>query len=249
MALETETYERQVATPDGSIDVVVAHPRSGLHPGVLFFTDIGGIRPGQVERIERLASEGFTVMMPNLCYRTRRPPLFDFPRNMKEERSRQRMAELVAPLTPEAFERDVHTYVEWLTARSGVTPGPIGVVGHCFSGSFAMRAAAAESDRIVVAMSFHGGGLATDKPMSPHLLLPKIRARLYFGHAVEDASMPAADIERLDQALAAWDGEYESEVWAGAHHGWTAPDSPVFNPPQAERAHSKIVEVLAQTLR
>ncbi len=104
-----------------------------------------------------------------------------------------------------------------------------------------MRAAAARPADIAFAASFHGGGLATDKPESPHLLLPKIRARLYFGHAIEDGSMPPEAIARLEDALRAWGGQFESEVYAGAHHGWTASDGQVFNPTQAERAFQEIL--------
>ncbi len=247
MGVATTSQDLQIAGSDGAIDVVLARPETGTHPGVLFFTDIGGIRPTQTERILRLASEGFVVAMPNLCYRTRRPPLFDFPRNMKEERSRQRMAELVGPLPPEAFMRDAELYVNWLHAQPGVKPGPIGVIGHCFSGAHALRAAAACPADVAFAASFHGGGLASEKPDSPHLLLPKIRARLYFGHAIEDASMPAEAIARLEDALRAWGGKFESEIYAGAHHGWTASDGQVFNPVQAERAFQEILTGLRLT--
>jgi carboxymethylenebutenolidase len=248
MGVATRLEDFEIAGPDGVIDGVTAQPSTGTHRGVLFFTDIGGIRPTQVERILRLASEGFVVAMPNLCYRTRRPPLFDFPRNMKEERSKQRFAELVAPLVPEAIARDASVYIDWMRMQVGVAPGPVAVIGHCFSGGHAMRAAAARPADVAFAASFHGGGLATEKPESPHLLLPGIPARLYFGHAIEDGSMPPEAIARLDDALRAWGGEFESEVYEGAHHGWTASDGPVFNPPQAERAFQKILSGLRSTL-
>jgi carboxymethylenebutenolidase len=248
MGVATRLEEFEIAGPDGVIDGMKAQPSTGTSRGVLFLTDIGGIRPTQIERILRLASEGFVVAMPNLCYRTRRPPLFDFPRNMKEERSKQRFAELVAPLTPEAFGRDAGVYVDWIRTQPGVASGPVAVIGHCFSGGHAMRAAAARPADVAFAASFHGGGLASEKPESPHLLLPQIRARLYFGHAVEDAGMPPEAIARLDDALREWGGTFESEVYAGAHHGWTASDGPVFNPPQAERAFQKILSGLRSTL-
>ncbi len=160
----------------------------------------------------------------------------------------QRFAELREPLTPEAMERDVAGYVSFLTTQPSVSQGAMGVVGYCFTGSMAMRAAAARPDRIAAAASFHGGGLYTEAPTSPHLLLPRIRARLYFGHAVEDRGMPPEAIEKLDQALAAWGGRYESELYEGARHGWTVPDSPVYNPPQAERAFEKLAELFHETL-
>lgn len=247
-SLHDEPFE--IASPDGTIDGVLCRPAAAGRqwPAVLYLTDIGGIRPAELDKARRLAAEGYVVCVPNAFYRTRRPPLFDFPRNMKEERSQKRFAELAAPLTPDAMARDADVYVNWLAARADVAPGPMGVVGYCFTGGFALRVAAARPDRIVAAASFHGGNLATDTAASPRHLLPHVRARLYFGHAVEDRSMPPDAIERLERALAAWGGRYESETYAGAFHGWTAPDSPVFNPVEADRAFAKLTALLRETL-
>src|SRR5436309_15100297 len=192
----------------------------------------------------RLAEAGYTVLMPNLFYRFGKPPVVDFAAGFDDELTKQRVAELRAPLTPEAVTRDAGAYVDFLAAHGAVTPGGIGAVGYCVAGSVALRAAAARPDRVAAAASFHGGGLATDAPTSPHLLLPRITARLYFGHAAEDRGMPPEAIERLEQALAAWGGRYESEVY-DARHGWTVPDSPVFNGPQAERAFAKLTGLFA----
>jgi len=96
---------------------------------------------------------------------------------------------------------------------------------------------------------FNGGGLVTDGPDSPHLVLPAIGARLYFGHATNDRSMPEEAIEKLEGALQSWGGRYESEIYESAHHSWTVPDSPVYNQPQADRAFEKLTTLFAQTLR
>jgi carboxymethylenebutenolidase len=129
-----------------------------------------------------------------------------------------------------------------------VADGPAGIVGHCFTGAMAMRMAAARPDRIAAVASFHGGGLATETPTSPHLLLPQIRAELYFGHATEDASMPADAIARLEAALQSWGGHYTSEVYDGAHHGWTAEDSAAYDAPQAERAFQAMTALFKKAL-
>ena len=168
------------------------------------------------------------------------------------------------PLNPEVIE--VWRAATGLTIRDGygqtetvllvgnfppltVKPGSMGVVGYCFTGKMAVYTAMSRPDKIAAAASFHGGGLATPAPNSPHLVLgPLIKARLYFGHAVNDQSMPAEAIERLNQALDAWGGRYESEVYEGAYHSWTVPDSPVYNPPQAERAFEKLTQLFAETL-
>jgi len=239
----------EIRTVDGTADVFLYGNGENRGPGFLFLTDIGGIRPSQREMAARLAGEGYTVLLPNMFYRTHRVPLFEGPMNFADEATRRRFGELKAALPPDAIERDAAGYAGFLAARSGPAEGPIGVTGLCFAGAAALRIAAAVPERVAAVASFHGGGLFTEAPDSPHLLLPRIRARLYFGHAVEDRGMPAEAIEKLEAALAAWGGRYESETYEGAYHGWTVPDSPVYNQPQAERAFRKLTELLAQTLR
>jgi len=241
----------QLAMPDGFADAVLFSPEpSRPLPGVLHFPDIASIREAHRDMARRLASQGYAVLLPNPFYRTGRPPVWDFPRKMGEPRTMQRFAELVGPLTPDAQHRDVMAYINHLTARPEVRPGSIGVVGYCFGGAMALRTAAALPESVAAAASFHGGGLyKPDDASSPHLLLPKIAARLYFGHAVNDGSMTADNIAHFEQALAAWGGTYRSETYAGCSHGWTVPDNPVFNPPQAERAFAELTELFAETLR
>ncbi|MEJ2007683.1 MAG: dienelactone hydrolase family protein [Acidobacteriota bacterium] len=242
--------ETEIRTHDGTSDAVLYRPDDGARrPGVLQLTDIGGIRAANRGMAQRLAAEGYVVLMPNVFYRTGRPPLFDFARRMGDERTMKRFAELMGPMTPEAMERDAADYVDFLGSLDSVSEGPMGVVGYCFTGAMAMRAAAVRPDRISAGASFHGGALWTDAPASPHLVLPRIKARLYFGHAVEDHSMPAEAIEKLNQALKEWGGRYESEVYDGAHHGWTVPDGPAYNQPQAERAYGKLTELMASQLK
>jgi carboxymethylenebutenolidase len=240
----------EIRTPDGTSDGILFTPEEGRRlPGVIFYTDIGGIRPSQTQMAARLAAEGYTVLLPNIFYRSGKLPVFDFTPKFGDERTTKRMAELRVPLTPEAVERDGAAYLDFLAGQPSVSSGPMGVLGLCFSGAMALRTAAARPDRIAAAASFHGGGLYTDDPSSPHLTLPRIKARLYFGHAVEDKSMPREAIDKLNQALKDWGGPYESEVYEGAHHSWTVPDSPVYNQPQAERAFGKLKQLFAETLK
>lgn len=235
----------------GTSEGFLYRPEGGLRcPGVIHLTDIGGIRPSQRQMARQLAAEGYTVLMPNAYYRTGRPPLFDFtPNTAGDERTMKRVAELAAPLTPDAIASDAADYIEFLTARDSVTEGKMGVVGYCATGAMALRIAAACPERIAAAASFHGGRLFTDAPTSPHRVLPRIKAQLYFGHAIQDRGMPQEAIDQLNQALKAWGGQYESEVYDGAYHSWTVPDSPVYNPPQAERAFRKLADLLARTLK
>jgi len=240
----------EIRTSDGVVDGFVYRADDGrLQPGAIHLTDIRGIRQSHRDMAQRLAAQGYTVLMPNIFYRSGRPPVADLPAGAGEDQRAKRMAELRAPLTPDAVEHDVANYVDFLAADGAVGAGPMGVVGYCFAGAMAMRTAAVRAGRVTAVASFHGGGLYTDSPDSPHLALPRIRARLYFGHAVEDRSMPEEAIKKFDGALAAWGGRYESEVYEGARHGWTVPDSPVYNRPQAERAFEKLTGLFASTLR
>lgn len=240
----------EIRTADGAAEGFLYRAEGGQRlPGVIHLTDIGGIRPSHRGMAKRLAEQGFTVLMPNVFYRTARPPVFDVTIGLADPRTMQRFGELRAPLTPEAVERDAASYVNFLTAQNSVNAGSIGVVGYCFTGAFAMRTAAAVPGKVAAAASFHGGGLYSDEPTSPHLVLPRIRARLYFGHATKDRSMTAEAIAKFDKALAAWGGKYESEVYEGAFHGWTVPDAPIYNQPQADRAFEKLTELFASTLK
>jgi carboxymethylenebutenolidase len=218
-------------------------------PGVIHLTDIGGIRPAHREMARRLANEGFTVLLPNVFYRTREPPMFDFPMQWGEERTMKRFAELAGPMTPDAIARDATAYVDFLLRQSYVSGSQVGVVGYCYTGGMSLRTAAVCAKRVAAAASFHGGNLRTDAPNSPHLGLPEVSAELYFGHAIEDRSMPAEAITKLGDALATWGGRYQNETYDGARHGWTVPGSPVYHKDQAENAFVKLTDLLNRTLR
>jgi carboxymethylenebutenolidase len=229
--------EMEVRTADGVADAVLYRWDDGKRPGVVFLPDGIGTRPSQRQMARRVAERGYDVLLPNIYYRTSRPPFFAGKFNFDDEKTRARFAELTAPLTPEAMERDAAAYVEAVDA--------FGVVGFCFTGKFALRAAAAQSHRIIAAASFHGAGLYVENdPRSPHLVLPRVKARLFFGHARDDRSMPAEAIAKFEAALAAWGGAYESETY-NARHGWTVPDSAAYDEREAERAFAKLVELLA----
>jgi carboxymethylenebutenolidase len=240
----------EIRTSDGIADGFLYRAEgTGKLPGAIHLTDIGGIRPSHREMAKRLADKGYTVLMPNVFYRTAKPPIIDIKIGMGDPRTMQRFAELRAPMTPDAVERDGTAYVNFLAAHGSVSAAPIGVVGYCFTGAMAMRTAAAMPGKVAAVASFHGGGLYSDEPTSPHLLLPRIKARLYFGHATNDRSMSTEAIAKFDSALAAWAGKYESEVYEGAFHGWTVPDAPVYNQPQADRAFEKLTGLFASTLK
>lgn len=238
-----------IRTGDGTSEAVLFSVKENRPlPGVILLTDIGGIRSANREMARRIVDQGYTVLVPNVFYRTGRLPMFDFKPSFGDERTMKRFAELKEPLTPGAMDRDSHSYVDFLADQASVGSGKMGVVGYCFTGAMAMRMAAVQPEKIAAAASFHGGGLFTDTPTSPHLVLPRINARLYFGHAVEDRSMPEDAIAKLNDALKSWGGKYESEIYDGAHHGWTVPDSPSYHHEQAERAFKKLTNLFAEAL-
>ncbi|HEY2039927.1 MAG TPA: dienelactone hydrolase family protein [Edaphobacter sp.] len=240
----------QLTLPDGTTDALLIAPdNQKTFPGVLFCTDIGGIRNTMREMALRLAAEGYTILIPNLFYRVSRPPVFTFPRKPGDPATMKRIAELSAPLTPKALEKDLAVYLDTLIAQDSVSEGKIGAVGFCIGGGIALRAASVRPERVGTVASFHGGGLyVADAPSSPHLVLPKVKAQLYFGHATEDKSMDAEAITHFTAALKDWGGVFESEVYEGARHGWTVPDSPAYNQPQAERAYAKLTELFGKAL-
>lgn len=242
-----------IRTPDGTADGFLYTPKgesgAASWPGAIHLVDIGGIRDSHRGMAKRLAEQGFVVVLPNVFYRVGKAPFFSWPFKMDDEKTMRTMGQLRDSLPPEAMVRDGKAYADFLAQQRGVKGGAMGVVGYCFTGAMAMRFAASQPDKFAATASFHGGRLYTDEPTSPHKLLPQVKSRLYFGHAVEDRSMPKDAIERFEGALAAWGGKYESETYAGAHHGWTVPDSPSYNQPQAERAFEKVTALFAATLK
>lgn len=244
----------EIKMPAGSCDAFLYYQNDGRRrPGAIHLPDIGGIRESHRGMARRLAEQGYVVLLANPFYRTRRTPLFDFPFAFGEDRTMNRLRELAEPLTPEAMADDAASYVNYLAVQDSVSEMRMGVVGFCFTGGMAaLRFPAARPDRIGAGASLHGGSLYEDSPRSPHLALSHIPATdgpsLYFGHATNDQFMPKDAINKLDAALAAWGGTYESEIFEGAH-GWTVPDSPAYNKPQAERAFAKLTALFAVALK
>jgi carboxymethylenebutenolidase len=249
--------EIEIKTADGVCDAVLYEAGDGKkRPGVIHYPDIMGIRPANRAMAKRLAEAGYTVLLVNPFYRTARGKLFDFTPNFAgDPKTMQRFGELAGPLAPEVMERDATAMVNFLAAQPSVSGAKMGAIGYCFTGQEALRTASAKPDRIGAIASFHGGGLFTDKPTSPHLVLPRIPKsngpQLYFAHAVKDASMPQEAIDKLDAALKSWGGKYESEVYQDALHGWTVAEenSRVYNKPQAEKAFAKLTALFAAELK
>jgi carboxymethylenebutenolidase len=246
-----------VKTPDGNCDAAFIHPTTGAYPGVLIWPDAGGSRPSMRQFARRIASEGYAVLVPNPFYRTAKAPVFEdlSTFDFDNPADRAKLPPLTGPVTAAgAAEKDAVAYVAFLDAQHEVDKTrKIGTQGYCMGGSLVVRTAAAVADRIGAGASFHGGGLVTDNPNSPHLLAPKIKARMYFGIAANDDMRQPDAKDKLKAAFAAANVPTEIEVYASLH-GWCVPDmprqngQPIYNMADAERAWGKLVALYKTAL-
>src|SRR6478609_4344749 len=247
-----------ITTPDGTCDAVLLHPASGTYPAVILWPDAAGLRPAMRDMGRRLAADGYTVLVPNPFYRVTKSTVYedastiDFSDPSVMTKLRPLMGSIGAP---GAAEKDATAFVAFLDKQPSIARARrIGTQGYCMGGALVVRTAATVPDRIGAGASFHGGGLVTDKPDSPHLLAPKIKARMYFGVASnDDARQPDAK-DKLKEAFAAAKVPAEIEVYPGALHGWCVPDmpmqngAPVYNKPDAERAWGKLLALYKSAL-
>ena len=248
-ALDVTDAMVEVTTPDGTAEAYFVHPGGGTHPGVLVWPDAYGLRTALKQMARRLAESGHAVLVPNQYYRSTRLPALPEPIDMKDPKVRERWGVLRAPLTPEAVTRDALAYVGYLDAQQSVDRSrKIGTLGYCMGGPMTLRTAAALPDRVGAGASFHGGGLVTDKPESPHRLIAQIKAQYLIAIAENDDKAQPEAKEVLRGAFAAAGLPAEIEVYAGTLHGWCPPDTPAYNEAQAERAWSRLLALFARAL-
>jgi len=238
----------EIKTPDGTCDAAFIHPASGSHPGVLIWTDAFGLRPSFREMAKRLAAQGYSVLVPNPFYRVGKSPFFEDASKVDFTKERPKINPLMASINAEgAVEKDAPAYIAFLDAQKQVNKSrKIGTQGYCMGGALVMRTAATVPDRVGAGASFHGGGLVTDRPNSPHLLAQKIKAKMYFGIAAnDDKNQPDAKV-KLKEAFEAAHNLAEIEVYSESLHGWCVTDMPaqngmpIYNKPDAERAWGKL---------
>ena len=239
----------EIKTPDGTCDAAFIHPESGTHPGVLIWTDAFGLRPVFREMGKRLAAEGYSVLVPNPFYRVAKAPVFTDVASFNFQTDRAKIDPLMASINAAgAAEKDAAAFIAFLDAQKPVNKNrKIGTQGYCMGGPLIVRTAAAVPGRVGAAGSFHGGGLVTDKPDSPHLLAPKIKAQMYFGIAANDDMRQPDAKDKLRESFAAAHVPAEIEVYPASQHGWCVADmpkqngAPIYNPPDAERAWGKLL--------
>jgi carboxymethylenebutenolidase len=239
----------EARTPDGIADCeYFAASESGQWPGVIMYTDVLGIRDVFRTMARRLVDDGYSVLLPNLYYRVAKDPVFSFKPAFGEEKTVARIAELRPSAASDLVSRDVGAYVETLLAQPQTKGPKAGAVGYCMGGGIAMRTAAALPEKVGAAASFHGSRLYSDDADSPHLLLPMIKGKLYFGFAVEDKTMPPEAIAGLKQALSSNANAWDDDIYEGAKHGWCVADHNVYNHAQAERAWEHMLRLFRSTI-
>jgi carboxymethylenebutenolidase len=239
-----------IKTRDGTCPSYVYKPAGkGPWPAVLVFMDGLAIRPAMLELGERLATLGYFVLLPDLFYRSGPYEPMDPHAVFSDPEKRKILFEkFFAPATPANVMSDTHAFLEYLAAQPQVLQGGIGTTGYCMGGLMSLTAAGTYPDRIVAAASYHGGRLATDAPDSPHLLAPKMRARIYVGGAIEDQSFPDDMKERLERALNEAGVAHRIETYQ-AKHGWVFRDTPVYDAVAAEHHWETLGALFAATLK
>ncbi len=235
-----------VKTPDGVADCYFVHPSSGSYPAVLIWPDAFGLRPAMKQMARRLAESGYSVLVVNQYYRLQRAPIVSST-NFAEVRDTVRP--LMASLNANTHVTDAKAFVSFLDSQPSVDGHrKMGTMGYCMGGPITMRTAAAVPDRIGAGASFHGGGLVSDRPDSPHLLVPQMQAHYLFAIAENDDTRQPEAKDVLRDAFAQAGLPAEIEVYEGALHGWCPPDTQVYHEAQAERAWSRLLALFERAL-
>ena len=255
-ALPVTATNVDVKTPDGTCDATFIHPTTGSHPAVIIWPDAFGLRPAMVDMGKRLAADGYAVLVPNPYYRMTKAPGIDmngfsFQNPADMGKLRPLMGSIGAA---GAAEKDAAAFIAFLDAQKQVnTSKKVGAQGYCMGGPLVFRTMAAVPNRMGAGGSFHGGGLVTDQPTSPHLLIPKMKGRLYVAVASNDDQRQPDAKDKLKEAFAAAKVPAEVEVYKSLH-GWCVPDmpaeanNPIYNKPEAEKAWAKLLELYKAAL-
>ena len=240
-----------IPTPDGDARAYSFQPEgSGSWPAVIFYMDAPAIRPALFQMCERLASHGYFVLLPDLFWRIGPYEPIDVKAVFSDPNKRRELIEKYVPSTdPIRAMSDTAACLGWLARQPEVAGAKVGVTGYCMGAGFALRAAAAFSDRVAAVGGFHGGRLATDAPDSPHLLARRVKAKVYIAGADKDASFPAEEADRLRDALTAAGVENEVTIYQGALHGYAPTDMPTYNEAASEWHWAALVELLDGALK
>lgn len=248
-AVEVAEADVDIKTPEGTADAYFVHPARGQAAAILMWPDIFGLRPAFRQMGRRLAESGYAVLVVNQFYRSKHAPTAPEHADFDDPATRNALMDLTRALSPETQLTDAKAFVNWLDAQPAVDrKRKMGTMGYCMTGPYTLRTAAEFPDRVGAGASFHGGGLVTDKPDSPHLLIPKIKAHYLFAIAANDDERQPEAKTVLREAFAKAHVPAQIEVYAGTLHGWCPTDSKVYNQEQAEKAWSRALALFKSTL-
>src|SRR6201994_1877913 len=237
--------EVTVKTPDGTADCYFVHPSSGTAPGVLVWPDIFGLRPAFRQMGKRLAESVYSVLVVNPFYRVKKAPTAD----AGAATPIPQLMPLAQGLNETTHMTDAKAFIAWLDTQPAVAKNrKVGTQGYCMGGPMAFRTAAAVPDRVGAVGSFHGGGLVTDMPNSPHLQASKSKAQFLIAIAANDDMRAPTDKTVMKDTFAKAGLSAEIEVYTGSAHGWCPPDSGVYNEALAEKAWSRLLVLYGKAL-
>ena len=237
-ALDVTDAEVSVKTPDGTADCYFVHPAAGAHAGVVVWPDILGLRPAFRQMGKRLAETGYSVLVVNPFYRVKKAPTAD----AGAATPIQQVLPLAQGLNETTHMTDAKAFIAWLDQQASVAKNrKVGTQGYCMGGPIAFHTAVAVPDRVGAVASFHGGGLVSDMPNSPHLQVAKTKVQLLIAIAANDDMQRPNEKNVLKETFAKANMPAEIEVYTGAAHGWCPPDSGVYNEPQAEKAWTRLL--------
>lgn len=241
--------EISIRTNDGDCPAHVFTPEGdGPWPAVIFYMDAFAIRPALLAMASRVAEGGHVVLLPDLFYRAGRYEPLDAEAIFASGDVMGAIGPLMGSTDNRRAAQDTAAFLAYLDTRSDVSGTKVGTTGYCMGGGISLTVAGTYPDRIAAAASFHGGALATDSELSPHLLAPSIKARIYVAGADKDDFYPPEMAERLEKALSDAGVDHECEIYPGALHGWTMTDFPIYNEAAAERHWRKLFELFRETL-
>jgi carboxymethylenebutenolidase len=248
-AAETKESDVSIKTADGTADAYFVHPAKGAAPGVLVWPDIFGLRPAFRQMGKRLAESGYAVLVVNPFYRTKKAPTAPEHPDFNDPDTRKMLMGLHDTLSPATTRTDAKAFVGFLDSQAAVDKKrKLGTTGYCMGGPLVFETAAAIPARVGAAATFHGGGLVTDKPDSPHLLIPTMKAQFLIAIAANDDQKQPEAKNVLREAFAKAKLPAEIEVYKGTLHGWCPPDSQVYNQEQAEKAWSRLLVLFKTAL-
>ncbi|TPG15323.1 dienelactone hydrolase family protein [Sphingomonas oligophenolica] len=239
-----------ITTPDGTADAYWVAPQgAGSYPGVLIWPDIMGLRPAFMQMADRLAQSGYAVLCVNQFYRSTKAPFLQPGESYDQPAVREKIAPMVKALSPDGTVRDAKVFTAFIDAQPQTDHKKgLATTGYCMGGPMVFRTAAAVPDRVRAGATFHGGGLVSDTPDSPHLLIPQMKAQYLIAIAANDDARSPGDKTVLRDAFAKAKLPAEIEVYDGTMHGWCPPDSRVYNMAQAEKAWNRMLALFDKTL-